>query len=78
MKKIKQEKGYGVVGTWISPHKLGGTLPLYISDKEQEAIDLASTNSRLLEFTDKSEQWLCEITVTPIRKLSSTSKVIFE
>jgi hypothetical protein len=68
--QMKAQTGLGVVGTWVFPQRnLGGSLPLYLSDSQKGAIMEANTNQRLLQFLDRTEQWLCEITVTPIRKV---------
>lgn len=72
MKKIKlpkENKGYGVVGTWTNNRKLGGTLPVYLSDSRTGAQYEANSNERLFKFLEKSEQYLCEITIKPIKRL---------
>ena len=69
----KSVKGYGVVGTWANPIKgelkLGGTLPQWLSDSRTNAKGEANGNQRLFKFLEDTEQWLCEITIKPIRRL---------
>lgn len=74
-KKIEMVKGFSVVGTRVSPaHQLGGTMPVYLENKEKQALLVASTNQRLLEFSDLTEQWLCEIIIKPLRKVKPVQK----
>jgi hypothetical protein len=68
-KEVKEVKGLGVVGTWVFPHQLGGSLPQYLSRDETQALMEAEDNARLLGFIDDTEQWLCEIVIKPIRKV---------
>lgn len=75
-KRPGTEKGLGVVGAWLSPRgKLGGSLPPYLSDTEREALCLVY--ERLLQFEQdpNAEQWLCEITIKPLRKVKITREV---
>lgn len=69
----KSVKGYGVVGTWANPRngelQLGGTLPQWISDSQTNAKSEANGNQRLFQFLEDTEQWLCEITIKPIKRL---------
>jgi hypothetical protein len=68
-KPIKAIKGYGIVGTWIDPRQLGGSLPPWISDSEIDARRSAAHNKRLYEFRHETEQWLCEIDIRPIARV---------
>jgi hypothetical protein len=79
LKKPKVIRGYGVVGTWVSPAtKLGGAMPQWLEDNESRALYEANDNPRLLTFQEYTEQWLCEITIKPIRKLELVSKNTFK
>ncbi len=76
-KKLPVTKtGFGVVGTWMFPKDiLGGTLPLFLGSSESEALLSANDNDRLKKFIDTTDQYLCEITIKPIRKVER--KMIF-
>lgn len=67
--KIKSQKGYGVVATWKYPEGLGGTLPQWLSDTLIGALNEANGNMRLFQFLEETEQWLCEITIKPIKRV---------
>ncbi len=76
VKRQKSIKGFGVVGTWINTKSLGGTLPEWLCSSQKEAISEANGNERLKQFLEDSEQWICEITIKPIKKIEA--KKLFE
>lgn len=67
---IKKVTGYGVVGTWFAPrNKLGGVLPQWLSSEIRNAISESDGNLRLHKFLKDGDQYLCKITIEPIKKL---------
>lgn len=78
IKKPKTITGYGVVGTYITPkEQLGGTLPEILAANEETALYNAEKNKRLLEFLEETDQWLCEITIKPVRKVNREAVIKF-
>lgn len=78
MKKLpKTETGFGIVANWVMPSaKIGGVLPLYLADDERQALSEAERNIRLEEFD--TQNYLCEITIRPIREVSRVKVTKYE
>ena len=73
--KKKTVRGFGVVGTWLNEKRdLGGILPIYLSDKKLQAKQAASEMERHKDFIERTDFYLCEIIIKPLKKVKYVEK----